>query len=527
MRVLLVLLLSTLTLFSYDERFTVEENSWIEKNPIVTYVGDPNWLPYEGYDSKGRYIGIVPELLELASKNSPLTFKHIYTDTWAQSIDTVIEDKVMMISQSRHSNSNTPLLFTQTFFKAPVVIIMQQGERYVSSLHQISEKKIGLWDNKTTNPILKKEYENIKFIDFKNVEDGLNSLALGEIDAFLCSLPLAGYSIAKKQFTNLRIVGKTEIEVELGFGVNQNHPILHNILNKMIANRSEESVQSVLSRWTRQQYIEKIDYTALYITLFVFTLISCIGIFAYLRIKRESQARIQAQMKMLLQQSKMASMGEMMDAVAHQWKQPLNALSMYSDLMKSDFEEGKIDEEYIDETIEGIQAQINHMINTLSEFRNFFRPNTKDVSFKLLDAIESVLLLVKDEFMQQSINIDINIDDAITIKGNENEFKHLVLNIINNAKDAFNERSVDKRTIIITARDKDDNLYIDIQDNAGGIPDSVIHNIFEANVTTKEAGKGTGIGLYMSMQIVKKMGGVMSVLNKNDGASFEIIIKRT
>jgi signal transduction histidine kinase len=226
--------------------------------------------------------------------------------------------------------------------------------------------------------------------------------------------------------------------------------------------------------------------------------------------------------RMLAKQAKNAALGEMMDAVAHQWKQPLNALTMYLELLKSDFDDGVVDKGYIKEMQEGMDAQINHMVTTLSEFRNFFRPNNSSVKFNLLKTLNSVMFLTKDEFLKNQIEIKIDVDEDIIIKGNENEFKHLILNIINNAKDAFNENTLSKRIIEIKANKTAEFLSIDICDNAGGIPKSVINHIFESNFTTKKEGKGTGIGLYMSMQIVKKMGGELSVTNKDSGACFHI-----
>lgn len=228
--------------------------------------------------------------------------------------------------------------------------------------------------------------------------------------------------------------------------------------------------------------------------------------------------------KLLVQQSKMAAMGEMMDAVAHQWKQPLNALSMYSEIIKSDFEEGSVDQKYVDQFKDDIQLQISHMVNTLDEFRTFFRPNKEEQDFQLLDVVNSVLFLTKDEFLKNRITVTIESEDPIRIHGSENEFKHLILNIINNAKDAFNDNNItEKRVIIIRLIEDQQSKRVEIEDNAGGIPEYVIDDIFKANVTTKEEGKGTGIGLYMSMQIAQKHDASLSVRNQNDGACFTII----
>ena len=246
---------------------------------------------------------------------------------------------------------------------------------------------------------------------------------------------------------------------------------------------------------------------------------------------KDSQTREEDEMnkrlineKLLIQQSKMAAMGEMMDAVAHQWKQPLNALSMYSDIIKSDFKDGAVDNLYMDDFTKNIHIQIDHMVNTLDEFRAFFRPSKTEETFTILDIIKSVQFLTKDEFMKNRITIEVESHKNIELYGSKNEFKHLVLNIINNSKDAFNDNDIKERRFI-TIRLLEDNGRdkIEIEDNAGGIPKSVLADIFKANVTTKAEGKGTGIGLYMSMQIAEKFNAKLIVDNRNSGACFSIL----
>jgi signal transduction histidine kinase len=239
-------------------------------------------------------------------------------------------------------------------------------------------------------------------------------------------------------------------------------------------------------------------------------------------LKRESeeyQLRM-AQEEMLIQQSKMAMMGEMMDSVAHQWKQPLNALTLYSELIRNDFHEGNVDKNYIEKFRSDIQLQIDHMVNTLDEFRSFFRPSKEQNDFRLVDVVHSALFLAKDDILKNHILVKVEQEDEIIINGYENEFKHLILNIINNAKDAFIEKDIQQRLVRIRLIASGEGDRMEIYDNAGGVPDEVIETIFDANVTTKEEGKGTGIGLYMSRQIASKHNAVLSVENREEGACF-------
>jgi len=230
--------------------------------------------------------------------------------------------------------------------------------------------------------------------------------------------------------------------------------------------------------------------------------------------------------KMIEQQSRMAAMGEMIDAVAHQWKQPLNAISMITDLLKTDFKNGEVNQNYIEDVETTIHLQIDHMVNTLNEFRKFLRPATKDESFFIQEVIDNINILLKDELLSQNINIHLAIDEKIKLFGNKNEFKHLFINLINNAIDSFNENQIKSRDIYLRCYSENTNIYIEVEDNAGGIKLDIIKDIFKPNTTSKPEGKGTGIGLYMSSQIVKKNNGSINVHNTNDGAFFTIILKQ-
>ncbi len=243
-----------------------------------------------------------------------------------------------------------------------------------------------------------------------------------------------------------------------------------------------------------------------------------------LKVEEEIKKREEKE-KMLLQQSKLASMGEMMDAVAHQWKQPINIINMQVDMINYDYEDGLINQEYINDFQSKVSSQVKHMTSTLNEFRSFFRPNKEASEFNIKEMINKVLLLVKDEFVKNRITITINDIGNFNLIGVENEFKHLVLNIINNSKDAFNEHNTKNREIKINLLKDDTNKTIEIIDNAGGIPEHVIEDIFKANVTTKEEGKGTGIGLYMSSQIAQKHNGSLTVCNVENGAKFTFLQK--
>lgn len=518
----LLIVFVSLELFSSTVEFSEEEKLWMKQNPIITYVGDPDWLPFESFNN-GKYIGIVADLIKHIEETTPLKFKIIKTSSWKESIDIVNSKKVMLMSQSQDFNKKTTQLFTEIYYKNPIIIIMDKKHRYVPSLYAIDDKRVAISAKEPFFQKIQNKYPNINFEHVQNIKEGLKRVAFGESDAFVHTLAQTSYAIAKLQLNDLRIVGRTEFNTKLGFGVSQEYPLLKSIMDKVLKQVDPNIYNDILAKWIHQKYVEKPDYRALSIALAIFSVILIMALLFHLKVKKETKAKEEAQNKMLEQQSKMASMGEMLDSVAHQWKQPLNALTMYLDLMRSDFDEGAVDKAYVDEMQEGMNSQITHMTTTLSEFRNFFRPNTAVVSFNLLKLVKSVLLLTKDEFLKNQIEIELKIDEDITLKGNENEFKHLIINIINNSRDAFNEKAIKNRQIFIRARKKEELIYIEIEDSAGGIPKHIIEHVFESNFTTKSADKGTGIGLYMSSQIVDKMHGKIDAKNINNGVCFYMV----
>ncbi len=242
-----------------------------------------------------------------------------------------------------------------------------------------------------------------------------------------------------------------------------------------------------------------------------------------LNLKVETQIQIlREQDKILVQQSKMAAMGEMMDAVTHQWKQPLSIIKLSSSEISYMNAEKLLDDEYIDEVSHRIENQVDHLVETIDEFRGFFRPKTDVEKVCVKTVFDSALLLLKDEIIKNTIDV-IFIGD-VTIEANliPNEFKHVLINLINNAKDEFISNNIKSRKILCELEQNDKKVIFKISDNAGGIPEEIIDDIFKANVSTKEDDKGTGIGLYMTKNIIEKIGGVIEASNIKDGACFRL-----
>ncbi len=231
--------------------------------------------------------------------------------------------------------------------------------------------------------------------------------------------------------------------------------------------------------------------------------------------------------QLLSHQSKLATMGEMIGIIAHQWKQPLSSLSMriQSIKYKSFLTQKPIDKEYIEEFVSDNMQLIQFMSKTIDDFRDFFRQDKKKENFNMIKCIEKTLNIVKPQLEASKINLKIEGEDFIT-NGLQSEFQQVIVNLISNAKDILIEKDTKNKEIKIYTQIKDGQGILSIEDNAGGIPDNIIEKVFEPYFTTKEIGKGTGIGLYISKTIIEDtMNGKLSVANTESGACFKIEMK--
>ncbi len=229
---------------------------------------------------------------------------------------------------------------------------------------------------------------------------------------------------------------------------------------------------------------------------------------------------------MLIQQNRQAALGEMLDHIAHQWKQPLNSISLLVQDLGETACDGELTDEHVEEAVSKTMALLDHMAQTIDVFRDFYRPDKEKKLFSIKDSIHQALAFIAPAFRFHSVAVELDVDPGLTAFGYPKEYSQVLLNILANARDVFRARGTEKPTVIIRAFSEGNNTIVTIEDNAGGIPETIIGKIFDFYFTTNESGGGTGIGLYMSKNIIEKnMGGTLSAVNTEKGAQFRIEAK--
>ena len=235
-------------------------------------------------------------------------------------------------------------------------------------------------------------------------------------------------------------------------------------------------------------------------------------------------AKRRAQEQILIQQSKLAAMGEMVGMIAHQWRQPLNSLGLLIQDLKDAQEFGELDENYLDGTVSSTMQIVQQMSETIDDFRNFFMQDKEKRSFSVREIIDGVTTVIGASLKNNQVELVVETQEPMEIYGYYHEYMQVVLNIVNNAKDAL-KRSArkDKRIRIEWMKTAEGRSRLIITDNGGGIPADILPKIYDPYFTTKDQGHGTGVGLYMSKMIVERhMNGTLKEENVEGGVRFII-----
>jgi signal transduction histidine kinase len=321
-------------------------------------------------------------------------------------------------------------------------------------------------------------------------------------------------------------------------------------MSKAVESMDEQTIEKLLNKWLYIQYEKKFDYTFLIQVSMVFLLIIMAILYRHYVLKnlnRSLEKKVEDKTKELIQinneleqkikqeveknlekdrilskQTKMAAMGEMMENIAHQWRQPLSIISTGASGIKLHKELGCLSDKMLDESLDNIMETSKYLSNTIDDFRDFFKPKHQKEEFYVHLCFEKTLKLFASNFKHIAMKQNIQ---EVKVYGFESEFIQVIINILNNAKDALDYKRVLRPMILIEAYAYKNDVVIEIKDNAGGIAEHILDKVTEPYFTTKHKSQGTGLGLYMCEEILQKhMNATLKVQNEtfmHEGLSYK------
>ena len=564
MKIFLTTILLVINLFSQDIdtnlQLTTQEKEFIEKTHFNIAI-TKNWYPFSFEEDNNKALGISSEFWEIIVNKLNLKTSNTFFNSFDEQIKSFQSGKSDIIFSAGESESRKKFAyFSNEYLKFPISIVTKKDEHFIENIDDIINKKIAVGNNFTAHNLLKEKYPNLDLVLVNNVEEGLNLVSKKEVFAFVDIKPILTYNIAKFEFKDLKVSGNSGIDFSLKIMVRKELKDLIPILNKTIATIPASEVITIVNSWNNVKFQTSIDYKTVWILVFLvfFSIIAFIHRTVTLNILNKKlkytveektkelrylnenlQITIDKKTKELLekeailnQQAKMAAMGEMIENIAHQWRQPLSVISTISSSLKIKKEMNMLDDKEFYEALQSINRTSQHLSNTIDDFRNFFSPNKEMNKFYVSQLIKKSKDLIKSRFDKFNIKVIENIDD-IEILSYQNELFQVILNLFSNSIDVLSSNEIEDKIIHIKIYHDENNLYIEFLDNGGGIKDEFINRVFEPYFTTKHKSQGTGIGLYMSLQIVTKhLNGEISVKNdtfihnniKYFGAKFTILL---
>ena len=238
---------------------------------------------------------------------------------------------------------------------------------------------------------------------------------------------------------------------------------------------------------------------------------------------KQAYDELQQMQQQLVQSTKMASMGEMLAMIAHQWRQPLATINMIASSIKLEQQLGNATTEGTLEKLKKIQDTTSFLSRTINDFRDFFRPDRQCAFVQLNELVQRTMEIIGLSLQKQDIELVKEFGELPPLELFPNEVQQALINLFKNAEEALEESGIDKKRLIVRTYVQQDKQILEVQDNAGGIPEDVVDQIFFPYFSTKNKLNGTGLGLYMSRMIIEDhLGGKLTVVNKDGGACFRV-----
>ena len=544
-------------------KLSQKELQYLEENKVIKMCNNPNWEPIEFEDKNNNQKGITFDTMKLLEKklDGKIKFEHVHTTSWSQSQQFLKEKKCDILSAAIKTKKREEYAnFTDPYLDYKLAIITKNDKPFIDNIEEIINENRSISRKKSSGLIskLKKRYPNVKIIETKDYLESLQKVSSGEVYCTIATLPVASYYINKFALHNLHIAGYTNMRYHLSVAVRDDKPELLSILNKTLSTITQEENKNIFNRWANVQIKEKFNWEEFTKWILLLSLVILIVIYRQYFLKRQNkklerlvnkktkelqdnnrelrkQSEILAQKNAELEESeyelqllneslgtkieeeveknqvsqeklfesrRMASMGEMIGNIAHQWRQPLSVVSMGATGMQMQSELDILTKESIKETCEVINKNAQYLSKTIDDFKNFIKNDRKLELFNLEDNIDNFIQLVNPAVSNNHLNIILDLQKNINIRCYPNELMQCFINIFNNSKDVLRKLDEKDRYIFITTYEEDKEFVIKIKDSGGGIPDDVLPKIFEPYFTTKHQSQGTGLGLHMTYTLI-------------------------
>ena len=534
-----------------------DEEKYIRNNPVLSMCINYDFMPIDGIEN-GQYTGMMADLYKIISQKTGFEFVPLAAKSELDLEKNLAQKKCKLVSiTATRTNHFTTIRTTTPIASTHFTLLSKLDKSFIHSAYDLKDKLLVVQRESYKNYLnYYYPYLNIEVEDDKNRM--LDKVLKNRAYAIVTIDEKADYFIDEYGYGKLKINGflAKEHPLEASMGIQKDEPLLFSILQKTLKTIPQEQIQSIMSRWRLTRYHKVTDYSLVIAISIGMGLIMLVMMYYQRKLKRFNQEleksvaaktkelreindsleiNVQEKVNELLQkdeiltkQSKQAVMGEMISMIAHQWRQPLNTVALkISNIQLQEMISKSVTKEELLEVLKEINNTIQYLSNTIDDFKTYFQPNKNASKTTLKNIMNKSIGFIDARLKKENISIDMSKLEDVEINTYSSELIQVILNILNNAIDAYMEHSwIEDKSISIYSKEEGKWVKIFIYDKAGGISNDVMKQLFEPYFSTKEK-NGTGLGLYMSKMIIEKQfSGTIDVQSRDATTTFIIEIPK-
>ena len=516
--------------------FTPSESEFIQKHPVIRLGVDPQFVPYEFFDSDGQYKGIAADHIRLISDRTGIKMEIEKDLTWAEAYEKAVERKIDVLPcVSKTKEREQYFLFSDPYYSFQRVVIVKEGNNTISKLEDLFNKKVALKQNSSHHSYLK-AFDSIEFSLYPTEEAAIKAVADGRETYFVGNLANSSYQIKTNGFTNLKFIQiNTDEKQYLHFAVRNDRPELVSIINKGLASITEAEKMEINNKWIGIE--NKADYGEIIRTIAIISAI-ILGIFLVslywiIKLRREVAERIRVQeaLKVAKEEAEVANhiKSTFLARMSHEIRTPLNAITGMAYLIKKT-DINTTQRIYLDK----ITQASRNMLGIINDILDFSKVEAgkiaiERVSFNIDRVLQQVIDIVSFKIEEQCIDFVLNKDPNIPINfwGDPTRLEQILLNVINNAIKFTSHGQVAVTVRLLSSENGVFRLEFSIKDTGIGMSDDQLIKLFQpfdqGDSTINRRFGGTGLGLSIVKSLVEFMDGEINVYSTpGEGSTFVI-----
>ncbi len=505
----------------------------------------------------GKPIGVTVDFLRVVEHRIGKKFNFIYSDTIKEQITMAYNKKCSVVPLIQTSPQALPFIKpTLSGGRDNLVLVTRIDEPYIFDMDILKSKKIAInRDYIHLTAYLDKNHPEIRYVRIKG--NGLKEVEEGKLFGAIGTSIMMNYDLTRKYQDSLKIMTDyPDSYIEGSIGVRTDEPILFSILNKAVASIDTVKQEDIFAKWIDEKYKKVIDYALVWQIILISSILISMTLFGNRRLKSEikKRKRIEKNLQVtkqnlkelngslenrvkieieknkkhqliMMEQTKLAQMGEMIENIAHQWRQPLAQINSAVLIVDVVLKKNYFSDKLVDTKLLEVEDLTQHMSSTIDNFQDFFNPNKEKITFYLKEIIDKSLKIIQGTLSSNFTQIEVDVEALLQIKGYPSELEQVLVIILSNANDALKIKEIQNPKIIIRLEDSKDRYILSISDNAGGVDTDKLDKVFDPYFTTKHKSQGRGVGLYMAKMVIEEgLQGRLTLENKRDGACFSIEI---